>query len=493
MLHALKVASSCPLAVATLVWEPEPGERTLTAIVKATLALVHGGEATLAAEPQPILPDVHEEDDPRASLRAASDWAPIKPRVDVVLVGEACAPGELPVAELPVTLTVGAFTKSLWVVGDRVWVHGVSGLEPGAPTPFTRMSLRYERAPRSADNPIGVHVTGLVAPGAPAAANLEVGEGAVVPCFAPVPAGFRARRARLGETGERWARRLEGAPPPGFDYGFFNVAPEDQQLELLRGGALVRLEHLTPDRAVFETRLPQLRPRAHLLSPRAASPREIALRADTLWIDAERAIATLTFRGLVTLDAHDDDDAVLAVVTDAPSDPRSQRHLDELFRAVRGGGDLPQASPPAAMPRDTATIRWDAENTVTRVRELAPLAPGTLGGAKRDVVPFDAIVDDESATTIRLRRATVTRGRELAPEPSDTVKIRELRARDASTIEDATIADPESAELTDPDGGRVPLLALGISRLGVESGLADTPLDDTTTMDPTPDDSSDTE
>jgi hypothetical protein len=154
--RALDIYSLCPLRVGTLLWEAQPEQLTLTVTVKATLTLVHGGEATLAPEQDPIGDERHWDNNALASLQRPGDNAPLKPKVDILLTGHAHAPGAVPTSSLAVRLRVGELVKSLRVNGDRTFSDEGGRLAPTEPAPFTRMPLRYERALLSADNPVGI-------------------------------------------------------------------------------------------------------------------------------------------------------------------------------------------------------------------------------------------------------------------------------------------------------------------------------------------------
>jgi hypothetical protein len=105
------------------------------------------------------------------------------------------------------------------------------------------------------------------------------------------------------------AARISPDGPPSapltsrFDFRFFNVAPIDQQLDLLRATADVRLEGLMPGGRNVETSLPGLVPKVFYLRDgleRAGAMADpVALRCDTLWIHTDRAIMTLTWRGVL--------------------------------------------------------------------------------------------------------------------------------------------------------------------------------------------------
>jgi hypothetical protein len=336
----MSIVQLSPLRVGTLAWQPEPGAFTLTVCVKATFALVHGEPARLAAVDEAIGPATHEPGEPGASLRAPADLVPFKRRADVLLVGHAYAPGGAPTTDLVARLTFGDFSKAIGVTGDRLWTRTPTGLRPSAPAPFTRMPLRYERALRGPYNPVGLDPAALPIEGAPALPNHEatsvLEEGGMVG-FGPIAPAWPGRRALVGDASPAWLERAEGPAPPGFDFGYFNAAPPDQQLDLLRASSRVVLENLSPSHPRLETTLPPLRPRVFLVAPSGRAS-DVALRCDTLWIDTDRAIAVLTWRGLASV-AGPDPSAWGTVVVAAEARGRELR-ARQIERLLREGGEV---------------------------------------------------------------------------------------------------------------------------------------------------------
>lgn len=115
------------------------------------------------------------------SLVAAGEVVLAKPRPDLLLSGYAY-PSEPGGAAGYVRFRVGGWSKDALVFGDRAWTRGVTGLRPGAPEPFEKIPLIYERAFGGADldarpplecaeNPVGLGLVGCRA-GAPLP-NLE--------------------------------------------------------------------------------------------------------------------------------------------------------------------------------------------------------------------------------------------------------------------------------------------------------------------------------
>jgi hypothetical protein len=295
-----------PFVVSTLAWEPRPGSWSLTVCLKSTFALAHGQEAPLAPQQDGIHEDVYFEQAPHASLYSPSDFAPFKPRADVLLVGHAYAPGGAPVDRVPVRLLVGELAKALWVVGDRAWVQTAEGLRPSAPRPFAQMPVRYERGALRGDNLVGLGVE----PGRPLP-NVDVADpsgAAQTPGFGPIAPAWRARRLQLSPEAAAWVQRLrapaaQGPAPGGLDPGFFNAAPRDQQVAAIAPGAPLMLENLSPRAPRLVTRLPAFVPRVYYVEPGSGRHAEIAVRCDTLWIDTDREAMVLSWRGATPIAA----------------------------------------------------------------------------------------------------------------------------------------------------------------------------------------------
>lgn len=346
ILGGLEVVQRSPFDVRTLVWEASPDRFSLTLCIKATYRLVHGGEAAIIESVPIASEDERWGDAPEASLRCAAELVPYKPRADLLLVGHAHAPGGREVPQLVVRWRVGEFEKAVRVSGDRTWVRREGELEVSEPTPFSTLPLRYERAVRTEDNPVGLDLGKPPAEAAPALPNLEPLEGAITAAFGPLSPSWRSRRRLLGEAQLAWATALltrdrPGPAPAGFDFSYFNAAPTEQQVDLLRANSAIILENMHPAQPLLATRLPAQRPKAHRIDA-AGRFREIPLRCDTLYIDADSLTATLCFRGL----------------SDLESAPESAGHVVVDLESARGT-ELPAGSSPPGAPHPLA-MRHDA-------------------------------------------------------------------------------------------------------------------------------------
>ncbi len=383
----MEVVPQSPLPVASQLWQSRPGSWVLTFVAKATFDL-QPGKAQLAADQEPIHEqDCHWDDDPARSVYAPNDLAPMKSRADVLLVGSAYAPKGQSVRSLFARLIVGELDKSIEVHLDRTFGPDGSLLEGSR---FTRMPLAYERAAGGSDttNPIGVRLDVRDGLGRIKLPNLQQpglaihGPGTAIPPvgFGPISESWPVRSNRLGRYLSSWSSHsLAGTPlPDDLDRSFFNAAPPDQQLAEIAEDARIVMENLHPEWPRLVTNLPGLRPRA-VFEGRGGS-QLLKMRADSLWIDSDRAIACLTFRSQCVLERYDEPGRIVISLEEAmassppplptlptisvapplkkktksttliPDSPEERK----IKEGLRQAGALPflPTSAPAALPRD---------------------------------------------------------------------------------------------------------------------------------------------
>ena len=270
---------------AAVAWRAQ-GTLHITVIAKASFAFAPDA-AMARTEPQEILrAEVHHGKSPARSVRFTSDLAPALACADVLFTGSAHAPPGAPVGSLPVRLAL--FEDQRALLDKRLFVHDPSGV--------TRVPIVYERTGLGLDeteNPFGLTSTA-------AEANI------VDPAQPGRPAGFgplgRAWPARRRLRGAVPRRELEGAIaeiPEGFDWAYFQAAPLDQRVDLLRGDEWIILEGLHPDLPRFRTRLPGARGLARIHGLAAfgiAEGQPLELHLDTLCIDSDEQRCTVVCR-----------------------------------------------------------------------------------------------------------------------------------------------------------------------------------------------------
>lgn len=299
------------LEVAWIVTKLQPPGHSLTVMVKGTFKLCHGKVVTRAEEQLAPTGDEFEEGNQAKTLRYPMDFAPFKPRADLLLIGRAYAEGGKPVAQLQASFQVGRFTKTLVVTGDRAWdENGRSG----AALPFLSLPLTWEQAfggETSSRNPVGKGAAEIVSEQGVRLhllPNVEYPDRLVTdrhqlaePAgFGPIPEGWSQRLKKFGKIDGRYMKDRWPWYPENLDWAFFNAAPEDQQIEgYLRGDEEISFNHLHPTIAQFKSQLPGLRPRCIVNEQVRAHEelREVPLRLDTLWAEPDAEKLVLVWRG----------------------------------------------------------------------------------------------------------------------------------------------------------------------------------------------------
>lgn len=340
-LRPMDVVSRCPLPASGFVWQSQDGRHVQTIVVKATFVLAPGQSYLAAEQRAPNEEDEHWNGDPARSVVAPSDRVPYKLRADVMLVGHAFAPGRRPVRSLMVRLAVGDVDKCIEVWCDRMFRVRDGQLLEGQG--FTKMPLCWERAAGGADtnNPVGVRldappdmygrvtVPNLQPPGI----HVSRPSDTFAPvCFAPIGRNWPGRALRLGPLAGKFPQPgWEERPlPEGLDPAYFQAAPPDQQVESIRPDECIILENLHAEHPRLVTHLPGLRPRA-VVERATGGHEDVPLVADTLWIDTDRGVCAVVWRGRVGL-----------------RDPKEMGRIAVTIEGDAGGvrGDGVQAPPP---------------------------------------------------------------------------------------------------------------------------------------------------
>jgi hypothetical protein len=190
--------------------------------------------------------------------------------------------------------------QHLPVAGDRAYPDGSNQLY--APSDLVPMKPRADivLVGRPKGNPSSPQRVARLAVGE-IDKRIDAHPGGPIQDLGPVPPTSPARRALLGGVAARRPDDWDGRVlPEDLDPACFNVAPPDQQLSVLRGDERIVLENLHPEHTELVTTLPGQRPLA-LIEGAGLPPRRVAMRADTLWIDASLGIGALVWRGQVAL------------------------------------------------------------------------------------------------------------------------------------------------------------------------------------------------
>jgi hypothetical protein len=267
----------------TMGLQPD-GRELLVVVVKGTFTIPPPGEESKLAEEQvPLVDaDVFTGEPGYSAPLYESDYAPRKPRCDVLLNGSAYAPGGKPTERVTVSLRVGSWSKSFDVVGNRVWKAGALYISSSAPEPFKVMPISYDNAFGGVDkaeedpqkwrfypfNHAGVgyheHTSAKFLDGKPLPNTEERGNKITNPkgnyrpmAFGSVGRAWEPRPKLAGTYDQNWLDNVSPFLPSDFREEYYQAAPTDQQIDYPKGGEEVVLENLTPARqACFE--LPKL-------------------------------------------------------------------------------------------------------------------------------------------------------------------------------------------------------------------------------------------
>jgi hypothetical protein len=228
-------------------------------------------------------------------------------------------------------LIVGEVDKSIEVYGDRVFLPDGTVYEGPR---FTRMLLTWERAGGGpgTSNPVGIRADVRDSYGRRQVPNLQStttyiskSEDFIAPIgFGPIAASWPSRADLINRAPGAASEGLEG-----MNAAYYNAAPADQQLAMLRENERIVLENLHPEHPRLVTNLPGYRPAVFIERPQTA-PQKATATADSLWIDTDRCIATLTWRTLVPLAQKDEVGKVLITV----EPPGREISWDEMMRIM---------------------------------------------------------------------------------------------------------------------------------------------------------------
>lgn len=276
----LQLKNSSPFAASMTLFPNEKGIDHLYVIIKGTFVLQDG--IGIAEQQLPIsMADEYWGEPGKSSLKLASECHLTKPRTDILMTGNACAPDKRPVRALDVMLRVANKAKTARVVGDRYWDSGLMGLAPSDPLPFESMPLVYERAYggfhdvngdqqkvlSEARNPVGRGFKGKRGKNdfkGAALPNIEdprqmissPGDEVLPVCFGPVASSWAPRRLYAGTYDEAWQKKQAPYLPADFDTRFFNTAHPDLICDgFLQGGEPVCISNMS-ERGPLQFNLP---------------------------------------------------------------------------------------------------------------------------------------------------------------------------------------------------------------------------------------------
>jgi hypothetical protein len=253
------------------------GHETVILCCKATYDLPQSGPPTLAEDQIALLTsDVFGTDPAADAPRFENDFAPFKPKCDVLVSGRAYAPRGEPVTSLGVGVSVGQWSKKFTVHGSRIWLKSAFGNRISDRRPFVAQDISYDHAfggtdPDTLDpNRAATYETNPV--GAGYYPNRQALEGLPLPntaefgtivedwnmrhrpmAFGPLGRSWRPRRDFAGTYDDKWLESRMPFLPDDFDSRYFQAAAPDQQIPFPRGGEHIELVNLSPDGRISTT------------------------------------------------------------------------------------------------------------------------------------------------------------------------------------------------------------------------------------------------
>ena len=334
----MEVVSNGPLTVSSVLWRPRSGNFTLTVVCKVTY-LLRPVASTLADEQDPIHEaDRYWGDDPRAGIHVAADLVPFKRRAEVILMGHAYAPHGKPTRSLIARLSVGAVNKRVEVFTDRAF--GPDGqLREGVPFVKSPLLWHYAAGGPGTANPVGIRLDAppnmygqRVLPRIqPPGIKVTSPQDAIpITGFGPISPAWPERQARLGHHANSWDHRrwFERKLPDDIDIAYFNVAADDQQLDVIHADERIVLENLHPQHPLLDTNLIPAAPLALVEQPGRRTD-EVRLRCDTLAIDTDRGVCSLVWRAWIPLDAEDAQGRVTVQLAQREREATKELPLDD--------------------------------------------------------------------------------------------------------------------------------------------------------------------
>lgn len=339
----MEIISPSGFTLARVVGKVNHPKFSATFIIKGTFQLIPGGKVEFMKESDPPLGDLFADNDTEKSCIHESDFALYKPRADLILSGKCCPPGGQPTQGCRVTFQVADCQKKLYVFGDRKWVrNSIGSLTISEPEPFKEMPLIYENSfggPDYKNNPHGKGATQITTESghefwplpniedprclitSPEDRPDQVG-------FAPIGRMWPQRTSnRMGTYDEQWLEERWPYFPADFDWGYFNYAPPDMQMNrYLNGDESLYVENLHPEIPQYRSQLPGVRARCFINEQIEGESRfrEVKLNLDTLWADMEEEKLHLVWRGIAEVATEELEEIQHCLVVSEPLEEESK-------------------------------------------------------------------------------------------------------------------------------------------------------------------------
>lgn len=318
----MNFVNETPLEAGWTVGIGRDDRETLMVAVKATFDFPQkGGRPELSAEQLPLVEADEFTGEPglSAPLRE-TDYSRYKPHCDVLLIGNAYAPGGRPTDQVEVSMVVGPIEKSFRVVGDRFWLQTMLGGHVSAPRLFDVMPISYDNAFGGVDdsdpenvmtfmpNPVGrgYHPRKKDYDQKPLPNTEELYQTIKSPkggyqpmSFGPIGRAWSPRLSFTGTYDQEWTENRAPYWPHDFDCRYFQCAPQDQQMPYPRGSEHIYLKNLSPRGDIHFTLSAD--PIPVLVIPHREDACQLEANVDTIVLEPEHERFTMTWRAVLPL------------------------------------------------------------------------------------------------------------------------------------------------------------------------------------------------
>ena len=282
----------------------------------------------------------------------AHDVGHAKPVGEVLVAGQAEAPGGNPVHGMNVSVSVGPVRRDLVVYGDRYWFdpHGDGMPVFSKPETFTAMPLTADRSFGGINHPENLVGRGFEAEavmkqaGSAPLPNIEdalaqirhIGDRPVPMLVGVLGHDHPQRKNRVGTYDWDWIKKTLPEWPDDFDMGYFNVAAPPQRLQsFFVGNEAIRVSGMSAANHEMISSLPGLRGRCFVFRDQESRfMTEVPMHLDTVWIFGSKEVGGIYFRGATRVadPLASDITHVMAGYEFLHAEPRSIDHYAEVFR-----------------------------------------------------------------------------------------------------------------------------------------------------------------
>ncbi len=462
--EVVPIVTDAPLSVASYAWQINPPDDVLIVVVKASFDLVRDGIAALREEPDLLSGDVFVDDDLERALDSASDFAILKPEVDVLVRGHVYAPvlddGRRAATVMQAAVRMRGeeqtLDHSIAVFGDRTWGTSL----PSEPEPFEMLPLRYDRSfggPDFGPNQVGLGYKGKRLPNFESLANLikSPSDSPTPVCLGALHPQASSRWGLVGTYNRAWLKSRWPYFAEDFDYRFFQSAHPAQRMKTVVGDERYELVGLHPSHSVFRGKLGGAKARAFVaVSKRAGGGFvEVPLRIDTVTLVPDDNAVHVVWRGFIKVSDDDAPEAehIFATIQPAGSKPMTVHDARARYLALL---EPPKEEPRPVLPPAPPEEAEDDAATEQAIRD----ALERIAAYEREVAKTSPPVDSPPPPLPKVTPAELAAALRATGTPEDDIeKI-------------VTIVKPRPTE--PPEPGPVDLRAMVLDRVSRNESLA---------------------